>query len=85
MDKEGWWRTQVLPGIGYRISDIGYWTQVHMMFLGIPWYSIGISLVSSLAFILQEGFLGQVSTSSTGTGPSLVALGEILRHRRKVQ
>ena len=71
MDKEGWWRTQVLPGTGSQI-------QVHMMFLGI-------SLVSSLAFILQEGFLGQVSTSSTGTGPSLVALGEILGHRRKVQ
>ena len=35
MDKEGWWRTQV---------ETGYWVQVHMMFLGIPWYFIGIPL-----------------------------------------
>ena len=75
MDKEGWWRTQVETG--YWVLDTG--TQ------DVPWHPWVYHGYSSLAFILQEGFLGQVSTSSTGTGPSLVVLGEILGHRRKVQ
>ena len=42
MDKEGWWRTQVLPGTGYRISDTGthdvpgYPLVFHWYFIGFP-------------------------------------------------